>query len=186
VFQENDSPFFVLDEVEPALDDTNIRRLQAVLDSVADGRQLLVVSHQQRAKETGDAVFGVERNLDGASQVKFRFEPRTRRLDVFRRTWTTDSLRRSPGGRANAAPGLAEDAPVRSRVTAGGAGSPTQASLVEIRGPRSGPTGYRPREDGPWEGVWESLGNPDSTGVVDENPTAPALDVEDPPAKTCC
>lgn len=186
VFQENDSPFFVLDEVEPALDDTNIRRLQAVLDSVADGRQLLVVSHQQRAKETGDAVFGVERNLDGASQVKFRFEPRTRRLDVFRRTWTTDSLRRSVGERTKPAPGLATDAPVRSRVTAGGSGSPTQASLIEIRGPRSGPTGYRPREDGPWEGVWESLGNPDSTGVAGEDPKAPALDVDEPPAKTCC
>ncbi len=188
VFQENDSPFFVLDEVEPALDDTNIRRLQAVLDSVADGRQLLMVSHQQRAKETGDAVFGVERNLDGASQVKFRFEPHTRRLDVFRRTWTTDSLRRPAGERVNTAPGLAADAPVRSRVTAGGSGSPTQASLIEIRGPRSGPAGYRPREDGPWEGVWESLGNPDSTGVGEDDPAnpAPALDVDDPPAKTCC
>ncbi|MHB8867739.1 MAG: AAA family ATPase [Thermoleophilia bacterium] len=186
VFQEFDSPFFVLDEVEPALDDTNIRRLQAVLDAVADGRQLLVVSHQQRAKETGDVVFGVERNLDGASQVKFRFEPGTRRLDVFRRTWTTDSLRRAPGERSTAAPGLAADAPVRSRVMAGGGGSPTQASLIEIRGPRSGPTGYRQREDGPWEGIWESMGNPDSTGRKQEELVPPSIDGDDPPAKTCC
>lgn len=186
VFQEYDSPFFVLDEVEPALDDTNIRRLQAVLDSVANDRQLLVVSHQQRAKETGDVVFGVERNLDGASQVKFRFEPGTRRLDVFRRTWTSDALRRSPGGRAGAAPGLAADAPVRSRVMAGGGGSPAQASLIEIRGPRSGPSGYRRREDGPWEGVWESLGNPDSTGRAEDSADAPADDRDDPPGKTCC
>ncbi|MHB1344454.1 MAG: AAA family ATPase [Thermoleophilia bacterium] len=186
VFQEFDSPFFVLDEVEPALDDTNIRRLQAVLDAVADGRQLLVVSHQQRAKETGDVVFGVERNLDGASQVKFRFEPGTRRLDIFRRTWTTDSLRRSPGERSAAAPGLAADAPVRSRVMAGGGGSPTQASLIEIRGPRSGPTGYRPREDGPWEGIWESMGNPDSTGRAEDRTPAPSADADDPPGKICC
>lgn len=186
VFQEFDSPFFVLDEVEPALDDTNIRRLQAVLDAVADGRQLLVVSHQQRAKETGDVVFGVERNLDGASQVKFRFEPGTRRLDVFRRTWTTDSLRRAPGERSTAAPGLAADAPVRSRVMAGGGGSPTQSSLIEIRGPRSGPTGYRQREDGPWEGIWESMGNPDSTGRAQDRAHAPTADADDPPGKTCC
>lgn len=177
VFQELDSPFFVLDEVEPALDDTNIRRVQAVLDSVADSRQLLVVSHQQRAKETGDVVFGVERNLDGASQVKFRFEPQTRRLEVFRRTWASDSLRRFPGDKVTPAPGLASNAPTRGRVMAGGTGSPMQATLMDVRGPRSG--AYRPQEDGPWEGVWEAFGNPDSTGK-----SAPKE--ADPPKKTCC
>lgn len=179
VFQELDSPFFVLDEVEPALDDSNIRRVQAVLDSVADSRQLLVVSHQQRAKETGDVVFGVERNLDGASQVKFRFEPQTRRLEVFRRTWASDALRRYPGDKVTPAPGLASNAPAGRRVMAGGAGSPMQATLMDIRGPRSGAPAYRPQEDGPWEGVWEAYGNPDSTGrSVPEK--------ADPPKKTCC
>ena len=105
LFQEYPSPFIVLDEVEPALDDTNIRRLQSVLDLVADGRQILMVSHQQRAKEAGDVVFGVERNLDGASQVKFRYEPRTRRLDIFRRTWAAEHLRRHPQERAAEARG---------------------------------------------------------------------------------
>lgn len=94
LFQEYASPLIILDEVEPALDDANIRRLQAVLDLVAGERQLIVVSHQQRAKETGDVVFGVERNLDGASQIKFRYEPAGLRLEVFRRTWAAQHLRR--------------------------------------------------------------------------------------------
>ena len=98
VFQEGESPLFVLDEVEPALDDSNIRRVQTLLDKVADHRQVILVSHQQRAKETGDVVFGMEQNLDGASQIKFRYEPRTRRLDVFRRTWTSPHIRRRGDG----------------------------------------------------------------------------------------
>lgn len=179
VFQEFDSPIFILDEVEPALDDTNIRRVQAVLDSVADSRQLLVVSHQQRAKETGDVVFGIERNLDGASQVKYRFEPQTRRLDIFRRTWSSQALRRSPGDSVAGTPGTLSDAPGKGRAMAGAGGSPTQATLTEARRTAGGPKGYRPPEDGPWKGVWELLGNPDSTG------TSPPDD-EDPPGKTCC
>ncbi len=179
VFQEFDSPIFVLDEVEPALDDTNIRRVQAVLDSVADSRQLLVVSHQQRAKETGDVVFGVERNLDGASQVKYRFEPQTRRLEVFRRTWASQALRRSPADDLAGTSGAISDARGKGRAMAGGGGSPTQATLTGARRTARGPKGYRPPEDGPWKGVWELLGNPDSTG------TSPPDD-EDPPGKTCC
>ncbi len=184
VFQEHAAPLFVLDEVEPALDDTNIRRLQAVLDSVAETRQLLVVSHQQRAKEAGDAVFGVERNLDGASQVKFRFEPATRRLDVFRRTWASDDLRRSSSDHSlSAAPGRAADALLPNRAASPG-GSSNHGGLTELRGPRSRVTGLRRRPDGPWEGVWESLGNPNSTRPPEETED----DSEDSAAagKTCC
>ena len=133
LFQETPAPFFILDEVEPALDDSNIRRLQSVLDLVADQRQLLVVSHQQRAKETGDVVFGIERNLDGASQVKFRYEPHSRRLEVFRRTWAADHLRRSATEE-----GAARPAARRSQLSVGTAGSPTQAIFAELFGPASG------------------------------------------------
>ncbi|MBU2601494.1 MAG: AAA family ATPase [Actinobacteria bacterium] len=184
VFQEHAAPLFVLDEVEPALDDTNIRRLQKVLDSVAETRQLLVVSHQQRAKEAGDAVFGIERNLDGASQVKFRFEPATRRLDVFRRTWASDDLRRSSGDHSlSNAPGRATEALLPSRAASPG-GSSNHGGLTELRGPRSRVTGLRRRPDGPWEGVWESLGNPNSTRPPEESEG----DGEDSAAagKTCC
>jgi hypothetical protein len=54
-----------------------------------------------------------------------------------------------------------------------------QATLMEIRGPRSGPSSYRPREDGPWEGIWELLGNPDSTD-------RPPREQDEETGKTCC
>lgn len=210
LFQEYASPFFVLDEVEPALDDTNIRRLQSVLDLVADDRQILMVSHQQRAKETGDVVFGVERNLDGASQVKFRYEPRTRRLDIFRRTWAADHLRRHPQEHAAEAPGLAAEAP-RGR-SLGLAGSPTQAALMEFAadlsgapagGPGAGPSRHgRLRRfndfhaDGTFRGIWDAYGDggeitppcadtdaPDAEGRTD--PPDPAADALTEPGPCC-
>jgi len=198
LFQEYPSPFFVLDEVEPALDDTNIRRLQAVLDLVADDRQILMVSHQQRAKEAGDVVFGVERNLDGASQVKFRYEPRTRRLDIFRRTWAADHLRRHPQERSLEAPGLASDAPTRRSL--GLAGSPTQAAMMEFAGdqsgaPAGGPGGGPSRHgrlrrsddfhpDGTFRGIWDAYDDRRLTAGV-ANAKEEETD-EGGAAKPCC
>jgi chromosome segregation protein len=168
VFHEYPSPFFVLDEVEPALDDSNIRRVQAFLDRVADGRQLLVVSHQQRAKETGDVVFGVERNLDGASQVKFRYEPRSRRLDVFRRTWAADHLRRE-GARPSPAAGG-----VGSQVVVGSAGSPTQALFAELFGPASGAKrGDYFHTDGTFRGIWDAYQEADDPEAGEAGPAGP-------------
>lgn len=195
LFQEYPSPFFVLDEVEPALDDTNIRRLQSVLDLVADDRQILMVSHQQRAKEAGDVVFGVERNLDGASQVKFRYEPRTRRLDIFRRTWAAEHLRRHPQERSAEGPGLASDASPRRSLGLGG--SPTQAALMEFASDQSGaPTGgpgggpsrhgrltrsdyFHP--DGTFRGIWDAYPDEgeDAAATQDEPEEGGAV-------KPCC
>jgi chromosome segregation ATPase len=195
LFQEYPSPFFVLDEVEPALDDTNIRRLQSVLDLLADDRQILMVSHQQRAKEAGDVVFGVERNLDGASQVKFRYEPRTRRLDIFRRTWAAEHLRRHPQERSAEAPGLASAAPTGRSL--GLAGSPTQAALMEFASgqsdtPAGGPGGGPSRHgrlarsdyfhpDGTFRGIWDAYD--------DEHEDAAAVQAEPEEGgdvKPCC
>lgn len=194
LFQEHPAPFFVLDEVEPALDDSNIRRVQAVLDRVADQRQLLVVSHQQRAKETGDVVFGVERNLDGASQVKFRYEPRTRQLDIFRRTWAADHLRRD--GRRQAG-GLAGP---QQQTTLGSAGSPTQAVFAEIFGPASGSKrGDYFKNDGTFRGIWDayeekdsdkdlsgSTEEPQATPVSRQESVKPGGADEEAPPKCCC
>ena len=199
LFQEYPSPFFVLDEVEPALDDTNIRRLQSVLDLVADDRQILMVSHQQRAKDAGDVVFGVERNLDGASQVKFRYEPRTRRLDIFRRTWAAEHLRRKPQERSAEAPGLASDAPAQRSLGLGG--SPTQAALIEFAtdqsgAPAGGPGGGPNRHgrlarsdyfhpDGTFRGIWDAY---DDSPVEDGDTGAAGEDdtEEGGAVKPCC
>ncbi len=200
LFQEYASPLFVLDEVEPALDDTNIRRLQAVLDRVADSHQILMISHQQRAKEAGDAVFGIERNLDGASQVKFRYEPKSRRLDVFRRTRTAPHLRRHPDqpAMAPAAAGARSETAVR-----GLAGSPAQAALMEAAmevaagqgGPGAGRNRYRRvdyfQEDGTFRGIWEVYRDEDEAAAEPTGGEEPASKVPSPKdaggsGKSCC
>ena len=197
LFQEARAPFFILDEVEPALDDSNVRRLQAVLDLVADERQLILVSHQQRAKETGDVVFGVERNLDGASQVKFRYEPRSRRLEVFRRTWAAEHLRRT-----GTQDGAGLPAPHRGQESVGTAGSPTQAIFAELFGPASGASRGGFHDDGTFRGIWDAMrddAGPEAPSTEDsaDAPSAPKArtpaqsapeDEADgpPPAKTCC
>ena len=194
LFQEAAAPFFILDEVEPALDDTNTRRLQTVLNLVADQRQLLVVSHQQRAKETGDVVFGVERNLDGASQVKFRYEPRSRRLEVFRRTWAADNLRKTSTNDGGALP-----ATRRSQLSVGTAGSPTQAVFAELFAPTSGANRQAFHDDGTFRGIWDAVheesgrvASMDDAAASTTNGTRPAPPAEPGdqddavPPKCCC
>jgi len=69
IFRARPSPFYVLDEVEAALDDRNLSRL---LDMVADFRgtsQIIVITHQKRTMEIADALYGVTMRGDGISQV---------------------------------------------------------------------------------------------------------------------
>lgn len=86
VFEESPSRLMVLDEVEPALDESNLRRFNGLLQGIAATRQVVIVSHQRRTKDVGDVVFGVDHLGDGASGLLFRFEPGTRRLVIFGRT----------------------------------------------------------------------------------------------------
>ena len=194
LFQEYSSPLFILDEVEPALDDANIGRLQAVLDMVAEERQLVMVSHQQRAKETGDVVFGVERNLDGASQVKFRYEPATLRLEVFRRTWAASHLRRH---RDETKGGPDRGTGARPTVVST-SGSPTQAALVELFGPASGASRDRAfHEDGTFRGIMDAVkdreereqARADARGrpaAAADDQAGPGDDPEPPAQPKCC
>ena len=69
VFRARPSPFYVLDEVEAALDDVNLRRFLALLDDIRDQAQLLVVSHQRRTMEAADALYGVSMQAAGVSKV---------------------------------------------------------------------------------------------------------------------
>lgn len=63
------TPFYILDEVEAALDDSNLRRLVAYLDSLRDDTQLIMITHQRRTMEMADALFGVSMQADGVTKV---------------------------------------------------------------------------------------------------------------------
>ncbi len=69
VFRSRPSPFYMMDEVEAALDDVNLTRFLALVHEFRDEAQLLIVSHQKRTMETGDALYGVTMAPGGSSQV---------------------------------------------------------------------------------------------------------------------
>lgn len=69
IFKARPSPFYVLDEVEAALDDSNLGRLLQVVEGLRDSSQLIIVTHQKRTMEIADALYGVSMRQDGMSQV---------------------------------------------------------------------------------------------------------------------
>jgi chromosome segregation protein len=69
IFKARPSPFYVLDEVEAALDDTNLGRLITLLDELRETSQLIVVTHQKRTMEVADALYGVTMRGDGVTTV---------------------------------------------------------------------------------------------------------------------
>ena len=69
VFRSRPSPFYVMDEVEAALDDTNMRRLIGLLSELRAASQLIIITHQKATMEIADALYGVSMRGDGISQV---------------------------------------------------------------------------------------------------------------------
>jgi chromosome segregation protein len=69
IFKARPSPFYVLDEVEAALDDTNLQRLLEILAELRDVSQLIIVTHQKRTMEVADTLYGVSMRGDGVSTV---------------------------------------------------------------------------------------------------------------------
>lgn len=69
LFKARPSPFYVLDEVEAALDDTNLGRLLEVIEELRADSQLIVITHQKRTMEAADALYGVSMRGDGVSNV---------------------------------------------------------------------------------------------------------------------
>ncbi|MDO9457097.1 AAA family ATPase, partial [Nocardioides sp.] len=69
LFKARPSPFYILDEVEAALDDTNLGRLLQIYEELRESSQLLVITHQKRTMEVGDALYGVTMRGDGVSTV---------------------------------------------------------------------------------------------------------------------
>ncbi len=69
LFKARPSPFYILDEVEAALDDVNLGRLLEIYEELRENSQLLVITHQKRTMEVGDALYGVTMRGDGVSTV---------------------------------------------------------------------------------------------------------------------
>ena len=69
IFMARPSPFYVMDEVEAALDDVNLSRLIEIFSELQSSSQLLVVTHQKRTMETADTLYGVTMREDGVSSV---------------------------------------------------------------------------------------------------------------------
>jgi len=69
VFRARPSPFYVLDEVEAALDDANLRRFLRLVDALREKSQVLIITHQQQTMEVADILYGVTMEPGGSSKV---------------------------------------------------------------------------------------------------------------------
>jgi len=69
IFRARPSPFYVMDEVEAALDDVNLGRLVGLIGELRASSQLIVITHQKRTMEVADALYGVAMRGDGITQV---------------------------------------------------------------------------------------------------------------------
>ncbi|MFP5298255.1 MAG: chromosome segregation SMC family protein [Actinomycetota bacterium] len=69
IFRSRPSPFYLLDEVEAALDDFNLQRFITLIDELEENAQILVVTHQKRTMEAADVLYGVSMGKDGVSKV---------------------------------------------------------------------------------------------------------------------
>ena len=69
IFKARPSPFYIMDEVEAALDDTNLTRLLTLFEELRDSSQLIVITHQKRTMEIADALYGVSMRGDGVTTV---------------------------------------------------------------------------------------------------------------------
>jgi chromosome segregation protein len=69
IFRARPSPFYVMDEVEAALDDTNLGRLIQIMEELREASQLIVITHQKRTMEIADALYGVSMRGDGVTSV---------------------------------------------------------------------------------------------------------------------
>jgi chromosome segregation protein len=69
IFKARPSPFYIMDEVEAALDDANLGRLLSIFEDLRTNSQLIIITHQKRTMEIADALYGVSMKSDGISAV---------------------------------------------------------------------------------------------------------------------
>jgi len=69
IFKARPSPFYLMDEVEPALDDVNLVRFLEALEQLAVTSQVIIVTHQKRTMELADVLYGMSMSKDGTTRV---------------------------------------------------------------------------------------------------------------------
>ena len=69
IFKARPSPFYIMDEVEAALDDANLGRLLTLFEELRDSSQLIVITHQKKTMQIADALYGVTMRGDGVTTV---------------------------------------------------------------------------------------------------------------------
>jgi chromosome segregation protein len=84
IFDQLESPFFLLDEVEPSLDYTNHKAMQTFLKDVADSKQLIMITHLRSTIALANTVHGVRTRWDGSSFMKFYFVMDERLLRLYK------------------------------------------------------------------------------------------------------
>ena len=109
VFLAKPCPFYILDEVEAALDDANIDRFLQLLRRYCDRAQFIVVTHQKRTMDAADCLYGVSMAGNGVSKVISRRMPREE---------VDDGLPERPGRRFTREEGAAEPADSEERTAA--------------------------------------------------------------------
>ncbi|MGB6181986.1 MAG: AAA family ATPase, partial [Rhodococcus sp. (in: high G+C Gram-positive bacteria)] len=92
IFRARPSPFYVMDEVEAALDDTNLRRLIGLFEQLREKSQLIVITHQKPTMEVADALYGVSMRGDGITTVISQRLPRRVVAESVDEAPTTDSV----------------------------------------------------------------------------------------------
>jgi len=84
VFGQLKSPLFLLDEVEPALDYTNHKSMQALLKNLSENKQLIMITHLRSTIQLANTVHGIRTRMDGSSFMKFYFVMDERLLRLYK------------------------------------------------------------------------------------------------------
>lgn len=84
IFEQLESPFYLLDEVEPSLDYTNHKSMQTFLKTMASNKQLMMITHLRSTIQLANTVYGVRTRPDGSSFMKFYFVMNERLLRLYK------------------------------------------------------------------------------------------------------
>ena len=139
VFRSRPSPFYLMDEVEAALDDVNLQRFLGLVHEFREGAQLIIVSHQKRTMEAADALYGVTMAPGGSSKVVSQKVPRQREDAVSSDTAIAEvgPAAEPPVSSPTSSPNTVLFAPPPSSVAVS---SPSEPSNQSVGGRHPGPT----------------------------------------------